>query len=124
VAAACASTNGERAHQGNDAGVLDALADALGLDHVESDALAAEKPTVHELKCDKSKVAGGTTIWFTEQAFAGRSKADLARGSAIVCGYDGDYPCVQTGMAVRDGSVLISCTKPEYTVTLTMPPPL
>ncbi len=127
VAAACASSN-ERTHRnGTDVGVLDALADALGLDHVASDALAAENPTIDEISC--AKVASGD--WYASKAFPGRSRADLARGSALRCytKVDADgFGCHQYGMDVKDGAVRVICGADgsvlPIAVTIVMPPSL
>jgi hypothetical protein len=127
VAAACASTNGDHAHQGSDTGVLDALADALGLDRVEGDAQAAEKPTVDEIAC--TKVFGKAV--FAEKTYPGRSRSDLARGAALRCNGAADadgYACTQAPMDVKDGAVRVVCgsegTTPLPTITIVMPPAL
>jgi hypothetical protein len=130
VAAACASTNGEHAREGSDGGVLDAIADALGFDHVAADAAAAEKPVVTTVACDKLLGSAPARFWYAEAGFPGRSIADLARGFALKCAAKPDasgYACIQQPMEVKDGAVRVLCagegTDPLPSVQIHMPPP-
>jgi hypothetical protein len=128
VAAACSSTNGSGPNAGSDGGLFDSLtdtvADTLGLDHVENEAAAAEKPTVDEVSCDKKIGAN----YFAEKTYPGRAKADLARGVALVCKSAADpdgYACVQFAADVKDGAVRVLCGSDSTPkVLITMPPAL
>ncbi|MGZ3454444.1 MAG: hypothetical protein ACXVEF_32860 [Polyangiales bacterium] len=120
VAAACASTNNAGSGAAEDGGVVDALADALGLDHVEGDAQAAEKPTVDTVKC---AAGGSASSFFAQKAYPGRSKEDLVRGAAMVCGYP-DGLCVQSPLGLKDGLVSVTCGSADQSATFVMPSPL
>lgn len=122
VAAACAANNASEPSRaaGSDAGsVLDAVADALGIDHVVADAKASEKPTIDTLKCDK--VADGRS--YAERSYPSRPKEDLLRGSAMICDAATGV-CQQTLMGLQDGRITVLCGKADSTVTVAMPPPL
>jgi hypothetical protein len=123
VAAACSSSPRTDVAPSDSGGVVDAIADVLGLDHVESDAVAAEKPTIDTVKCDKT--AGSYA--YAEKMYPGRTKEDLARASALICGgtlFPG-YDCASAGIVVRDGAIAVACgSKTGLIATIVMPPPL
>jgi hypothetical protein len=124
VFVACASQNaatGPGPSPGTDsgAGVVDALLDVLRedlgveIDTAVKDAEAGpgDPPTtVDEVDC----TIGSTAGFYGEKGFPGRSKDDLARGSATVCGGGGflrppGYDCTVVGLVVRDGAAAAYC---------------
>jgi len=121
VAVACSSQHADNSP--SDGGVVDAIVDALGLDHVESDAMAGEKPTIDTVSCDKT--AGSYA--YAEKAYPGRSKEDLSRASAMICGGSviPGYDCGKAEFAVKDGGIAVICgSKTGVVATIVLPPAL
>lgn len=123
VAVACSAQHALDSPSDKDSGVLDALLDAVSSD--TKDAIAGGFGTVDEVPCDKLI----SKAWFAERLFPGRTRADLSRGSALVCqpAADADgYSCVQTPMQVKDGAVRVVCalepvSSPRPTAVIVMP---
>jgi hypothetical protein len=111
VYVACAANHGDDTNS-RDTGVADARAD---------DASPAAF-TVESIVCDQTTPAG---IRWGERTFPGRSKEDLARVTALVCGDAPEtipgYSCVQTSLVVRDGAVAAGCRNLGTKVTLIVP---
>lgn len=125
AAVSCAASRG-----GDVGSIADAVVDALGLDTSVHDARADGPPaptpaTVDDVACDRELVTGQ---WFAEKTFAGRTSADLSRGSAVVCGGPFGPPpgyCQVATLYVKDGVVAAFCgnSSGKATVRIVMPTP-
>lgn len=105
-----------------DAGVID-----FGVPEVRADDATTPGPTpatVDTVPCDK--VAGTTR--YAERAYAGRSKEDLARATALACGGASslpvEYSCAPVGVGVQDGKLAAYCPQGVTGVTFIVPPKL
>lgn len=116
VYVACAAHPSDQTATGLDSGVSDAKAD---------DASASPKPLIDDVKCDKSYATASGTLWYAEHAYAGRSKEDLARGVAVICGSSGPpgFSCYSSPLFVRDGAVSVAGCAMGDTVRFVLPPP-
>lgn len=132
VAVACAAAkNDSNPTKAKDSGVLDAIADAVGLGdegpvgEVEAGPTGPGPTTTDVVACDK---VDGVGAWYAVKEFPGRKKEDLVRGHVMVCvaspGLAG-FPCQQSLLLARDGAVAAQCNdKRQFSsVTFVMPPP-
>jgi hypothetical protein len=60
--------------------------------------------------------------YFADLAYEGRSKADLARASAIRCTPGEEYCLALPVTLVRDGALRVMCNGAGETVTFSVPP--